>query len=1039
MDEPVPFFFKRLILLILLILLLPSCATKMSVEEAKKVTVSISPVAGFIPPPRRIHDITAILEQPGQFDAKTTERFRAEADAAPPNNPDSNFYHTRGFAALHLGRLTQALEDLREANRLAEAAGVHDMKILIRLGFVERAIGNFSRGVQLFEEALKIDENPYTYGRLVETYIQMGNIEKAEQFLLRGKTFCATSPRQRNPQFVLWCDIETAAMDADLLEARAKYPESEKLIRRHLDLVQTKNIKDEHPAWLINSRLHLAVNLLRQERFTEAEIEAREALKEALGLGGKDSSLTTKVVSRMANILRAQGRLPEAEKLTLLVIHDLESSGISSDSGSMGDSRMLLGSILAARGNFTGAITQFELALKGVKEEDFLYKRRFLGNPDFILALLMTGHHERALTILNNTYTKAAQRFGEKHYITVERLALRGMAHYRIKNCREAARDFSTATDTLLSFQMDKADYSKTQRLKIILDDYINLLGEIHGTPLEKELGISAAEAAFRIAEASRGRTVQAALSASSARAAETSPELNDLMRREQDATKQIEVMESSVLDLIAAPAHEQKPEIIKGLHAKIMNLNKARATLQEEIKRRFPKYADFTNPPAVSWTSVQQNLHSGEALLSIYSTDTKTYVWTIPHRGIMSFSISPSGVRELGQLVAVLRKSLDPNPTVVGDIPDFDTQIAYDLYQRLLKPVEKGWKDAADLLFVTCSPLDQIPLSVLITAPAQIKDDSGLLFSRYRHAPWLIRKASITMLPSVSSFVILRGLPAGDPGRKDFAGFGDPVFNPEQLTQKGIEKPSRDILSLSKRGIPIQVRGIRVTEKGGLDNNDISSIQLGRLNRLPDTAEEVRSIAAAVGADPDRDVFLGKDASESRVKTMNLSDRKVIAFATHALVPGDLDGLEQPALALTAPSVAGDDEDGLLTMGEIMKLKMNADWVVLSACNTAAADGSGSEALSGLGRAFFYAGTRAILASMYPVETTSARKLITATFRYQREDPAIPRGKALQKAMIDMIERDTLVDDATGKIVASYAHPLFWAPFIIVGEGGGR
>ena len=210
-------------------------------------------------------------------------------------------------------------------------------------------------------------------------------------------------------------------------------------------------------------------------------------------------------------------------------------------------------------------------------------------------------------------------------------------------------------------------------------------------------------------------------------------------------------------------------------------------------------------------------------------------------------------------------------------------------------------------------------------------------------------------------------------------------------------------------------------------------------MSRLPDTAEEVKSIAAAVGADPDRDVFLGKDASESRVKTMNLSERKVITFATHALVPGDLDGLEQPALALTAPSVAGDDEDGLLTMGEIMKLKLNADWVVLSACNTAAADGSGSEALSGLGRAFFYAGTRAILASMYPVETTSARKLITATFRYQREDSTILRGRALQKAMIDMIERDTLVDDATGKIVASYAHPLFLAPFIIVGEGGGR
>ncbi len=168
----------------------------------------------------------------------------------------------------------------------------------------------------------------------------------------------------------------------------------------------------------------------------------------------------------------------------------------------------------------------------------------------------------------------------------------------------------------------------------------------------------------------------------------------------------------------------------------------------------------------------------------------------------------------------------------------------------------------------------------------------------------------------------------------------------------------------------------------------------------------------------------------------MNLADRKVISFATHALVPGDLDGLEQPALALSCPSVTGDSDNGLLTMGEIMKLRLNADWVVLSACNTAAAGGPGSEALSGLGRAFFYAGTRAILASLYPVETTSARKLVTALFRYQKEDRKLSRARALQKSMLDLMDRSNLTDDATGKIVASYAHPLFWAPFVLVGDG---
>jgi len=169
----------------------------------------------------------------------------------------------------------------------------------------------------------------------------------------------------------------------------------------------------------------------------------------------------------------------------------------------------------------------------------------------------------------------------------------------------------------------------------------------------------------------------------------------------------------------------------------------------------------------------------------------------------------------------------------------------------------------------------------------------------------------------------------------------------------------------------------------------------------------------------------------------MNLADRKVIAFATHALVAGDLDGLAQPALAFSSPEVTGDSDDGLLTMGNILKLKLDADWVVLSACNTGAAQGEGSEAVSGLGRAFFYAGSRSLLVSMWPVETTSARTLVTETFRLQQADKHLTRAAALQRAMLAMIDEAALKDDATGKIIASYAHPLFWAAFEIVGDPG--
>jgi CHAT domain-containing protein len=125
--------------------------------------------------------------------------------------------------------------------------------------------------------------------------------------------------------------------------------------------------------------------------------------------------------------------------------------------------------------------------------------------------------------------------------------------------------------------------------------------------------------------------------------------------------------------------------------------------------------------------------------------------------------------------------------------------------------------------------------------------------------------------------------------------------------------------------------------------------------------------------------------------------------------------------------------------MGEIMTLKLNSDWVVLSACNTGASEGKGAEAVSGLGRAFFYAGSRALLVSMWPVETSSAGKLTTGLFRYQRENPESSRAQALRQSMLQLIDSPGLMDDASGKIVASYAHPIFWAPFVIIGDSGLR
>ena len=145
--------------------------------------------------------------------------------------------------------------------------------------------------------------------------------------------------------------------------------------------------------------------------------------------------------------------------------------------------------------------------------------------------------------------------------------------------------------------------------------------------------------------------------------------------------------------------------------------------------------------------------------------------------------------------------------------------------------------------------------------------------------------------------------------------------------------------------------------------------------------------------------------------------------------MPGELDGLTQPALALSAPSVAGVEGDGLLTMEEILSLKLDADWVVLSACNTGAGAGAGAEAASGLGRAFFYAGTRAILVTNWSVHSQSARELVTDLFKRQADDAKLSRGEALRQAMMALVDGKGFTDDK-GKTEFAYAHPLFWAPY---------
>ena len=442
-----------------------------------------------------------------------------------------------------------------------------------------------------------------------------------------------------------------------------------------------------------------------------------------------------------------------------------------------------------------------------------------------------------------------------------------------------------------------------------------------------------------------------------------------------------------------------------------------------DELTEQNPDYGELISPRPLSLNELQSVLAPEEALVATYTTRKHTYVWAISKDGPILFKQIDLPRARLNQTIWQLHDALSPSAVILGDIPQFDVALAHRLYQQLLEPVASGWRGAKHLIVVPHGALATLPLSVLPTSHQPVHAEAVPLFSGYRQVAWLARTHSISTLPSVSSLKALRRIQPSGSNQKPFVGFGDPAFSPDGTTDSGDTRglTTSQSQSLAADNILVSLRALPATRSS-------ESAVLEDLPSLPETAEEIRSIAETLGANPSQDIYLGVAANEATIKGLSesgqLDDYRVLSFATHGLVPGDLDGLTQPALALSHPRAAGIGGDGLLTMEEVLSLKTDAEWVMLSACNTAAAEGAGAEAVSGLGRAFFYAGARALLVSNWPVHSAATRELMVTLFERFAEDRGGTRAGAHRFAMLELI-------------AFSYAHPIFWAPFAVYGDGG--
>jgi CHAT domain-containing protein/Flp pilus assembly protein TadD len=830
-----------------------------------------------------------------------------------------------------------------------------------------------------------------------------------------------------------------------LYRYQGRYAEAEPLLKRSWDIRQ-QALGPDNPS-VAECLNILAVIYIFQGRYADAELLEQRALairEKALGPNDRDVAIS---VNNLAELYNDQGRYADAEPLLkrALVINEkvlgpehpkvaLSLNNLAElyvAQGRYAEAEPLLNQALAINQkighpdvalNLSNLAVLYEDQGRSAEAEQFLKRalainEKTLGpeHPNVALSLnnlgmlyLAEGRYAEAAPLLKRSLAIGEKALGPDHPGVAWGLAELALLYGVQGRYADALPLIRRAAVIVESRAAGTKEESKGEQSELRSQREI-FLGEAavtaHLIAANDSQSAQLREEGFEALQWSKASDTAAAVSHMAARFAAGSDALANLVRQRQDTQDRFDATEAAILKSVSQPPDQRDTTNEAALRADADKLRQSLQQLDSNLAVKFPAYAELTNPKPLTIAETQTLLGPDQALIVFGVGIYESYVAVVRKNGYMLY-IVPVGGNGVTGAVKKLRSSF--HPTAEGNVPPFEAGMAYEIYRQSLAPAEPALKGVTQLYVVTDGALESLPLGVLLTAQPSADTLSAAAPDQLRAAPWLARRYAVSVLPSVSSLKSLRQFSGAAHAPQPFMGFGDPTLTPQPGDNRGAQDTARG-----------------GTVKSVFRGDAVDQAELRDLPSLPETAGELQAEAKLFNA-AQGSVLLADAATVTAVKRADLASRRIIAFATHGLLAGDV-GVAEPGLVLTPPANPTPADDGLLKASEIAQLKLNADLVILSACNTAASDGTpGAEGFSGLSKAFLYAGTRSLMVSHWSVVSDSTVALMTRMAALL-EQKGIGRAEALRRAEL------ALMDD---KDHPEFAHPLFWAPFVVVGEG---